>query len=197
MNGQDTPSPSAENRYWVYFAERVGGRYETRKGKGERVIVEVEGRTVVVDNERRLPWDISTRYRSLFVSADGFRFRLSSVDADPLTFIRSQFGGKDVQIGVRYFDEKFYLQATDPNRLRALLEDPAVREQLSELPKIRMEIRSEKTRPANVLELRFVIGERIEEIARLQHLYSLFATFLDRLDELGCVKPEQPGIELL
>jgi hypothetical protein len=196
MSGQGTPSPSPESRYWVYFAERVGGRYEERRGKGERVVVEADERTIVVDTELRLPWVMSTRYRALFVSADGFRFRISSVDRDPATFVRSQFGGKDLQIGVRYFDDKFLLQATHPEKLRVLLGDPVLREQFSELPQIRMEIRSDKNHPANVLELRFVMGGRIEEITRLQHLYSLFATVLDRLAELGSVKPEKPNIEL-
>jgi hypothetical protein len=196
MSGQDTPSPSAENRYWVYFAERIGGQYETGRGRGERVVIEGDERTIVVDTEGSVPWLMSTRYRALFISEDGFRFRISSVDRDPATFIRSQFGSKDVQIGVRYFDDKFLLQATDPAKLRTLLEDPVLREQFSELPRIRMEIRSDKTRPVNVLELRFVMGGRIEEITRLQHLYSLFATVLDRLAELGSVKPEKPKIEL-
>lgn len=196
MSGQDTPSPSAENRYWVYFAERIGGRFEEGKGKTERVVVEVDGRTVVVDTEGVLPWTVCTRYRALFVSADNFYFSLSSVDADPVTFIRSQMGGKDVQIGVRYFDDKFLLKASDPEKLRTLLEDPVLREQFSELPKIRMEIRAEKGRPANVLELRFTMAGRIEEITRLQHLFTLFATVLDRLAELGSVTAEKPDGEL-
>jgi hypothetical protein len=196
MSGQGTPSPSAEHRYWVYFAERIGGRYEESKGKGERVVVEVDGRTVVVDTEGHLPWTVSTRYRALFFSADNFHFSLSSVDADPMTLIRSQLGSKDVQVGVRYFDDKFLLKASDPQKLRELLDDPVLREQFSELPKIRMEIRDDKARPTNVLELRFTMAGRIEEITRLQHLFSLFTSILDRLDEMGCVRPGKPEVEL-
>lgn len=196
MSGQDTPSPSAEHRYWVYFAERIGGRFEEGKGHGERVVVEVDERTVVVDHEGVLPWTVSTRYRTLFLSADNFRFSLSSVDADPITFIRSQIGGKDVQVGVRYFDDKFQLKASDPQKLRTLLDDPVLREQFSELPKIRMEIRPEKNHTVNVLELRFTMAGRIEEIARLQHLFGLFTSVLERLEELGSIKAGKPQAEL-
>ena len=194
MSGQGTPS--AEHRYWVYFAERVGGRYEESRVKGERVVIELDERRVVVDTEGVLPWAVSTRYRALFFSADGFQFRLTSVDASPVTFLKSQIGGKDVQIGVRYFDDKFLLKASDPEKLRSLLEDPVLREQFAELPRIRMEIRSEKGRPTDVLELRFTVAGRIEEITRLQHLFGVFTTVLDRLEEMGSVKVGKPEVEL-
>src|SRR5262249_26374428 len=122
-------------------------------------------------------------------SADGFRFSLCSPNIDLATLLRHATGAKDVQIGVPYFDKKFVIAASNREKIRALLDDPVLREQISELGKFRMEIRADKTPPANAAEFRFLIAGKTEEISRLHHLFGLFTTVLDRLTDLGSVTP--------
>ena len=190
MSNPKQKTPQTENRYWLYFAERVGGRYEEDAKGHEQVLVTAHGRTVTVDRETVSPWAVFTRYRCRFTSADGFRFSLYSPDIDLATQLRQATGAKDVEIGIPYFDKKFVIEASEQEKIRALLDDPVLREQISELSKIRFEIRADKTLPAGAVEFRFLIAGKIEEITRLHHLFGLFTTFMERLASLGSIAPD-------
>jgi|GEM_PF-4960778 hypothetical protein len=189
---------SDNGRYLEYLAERIEGVYSEPDSKtGERVVATIQGRPMVLDVERTPLFDVRTRYRTLFVATDQFQFRLSPPDFDTPTTLRRVLGrASDVKIGVPYFDEKYLIEATDTEKVRLFLDEPVLREQIRDLGKFCLEIRSEKDYPREIAELRLTIAGKTEEIARLHYLFDLMGKFMERLVHQGSASPELPTIEL-
>jgi hypothetical protein len=193
---QGSGGGAPEERFWLYLAERTGGRFEAAtKTRPDRVIVPHGGREYAVEVGKQ-GMGIVTRCRVLFVSADGFRFRVCSPDIDLPTRLRQLTGAKDVEIGVPYFDKKFVIEASDAEKVKTLLDDPALREQFTDLRRFDLATRQEKTFPPDTLELRLLLPGRTDDVSRLQYLQVFTATILDRLTDLGSVAPTAPGAEL-
>ncbi|GAB4465747.1 MAG: hypothetical protein OHK0029_36630 [Armatimonadaceae bacterium] len=185
---------SEQGRHLEYLAERIGGTHHKASGKhAERVVATVQGYSVTLDTVRTPLFATHTRYRARFVAPEPFAFRLSPPDFDTATTLRRTLGkAADVQIGVPYFDDKYLIEATDGAKMRQFLDDPVLRQQIGDLGKFYLELRTDKDFPANHRELRLLLTGKTEEIARLQYLFDLMGIFLSRLEDLGCLSETVP-----
>lgn len=190
--GQQSGGGSPEDRFWLYLAERTGGNFEAAtKAHPDRVVVSLDGHSYAIEVGKQ-GMAVVTRCRVLFTSTDGFRFRVCSPDIDLTTQLQQMMGGKDVQIGVPYFDKKFVIQTNNTEKIKTLLDDASLREQFSDLRRFDLSVRADKSHPADTVELRLFLPGRIDDVARLHYLQGFTATILDRLTTLGSVSPNPP-----
>ena len=107
---------------------------------------------------------------------------------------------QDVEVGHVQFDRDFIIKGTDEPKLRALFANVKIRELIEAQPDIYFAVKDDEGMfgakfPAGVDELYFLVGGAIKDVARLKHLFELFAETLDELCRIGSAYEESPPLE--
>jgi hypothetical protein len=196
-------SGPSKDEIWRQLAEQAHAEFV--KGGwvlGSKVVAHVDPWTVTLDtySEGSGGDNVTfTRLRAPYVHRDGFRFTIYR--AGVFTFLGEMLGFHDIDIGDRRFDEQFVIKATDEQRVHQLLADPRVRELFHAQPKVNLQVKDDEgwfraNFPEGVDELQFTAAGVINDIARLEGLFELFAVLLHRLCQIGSACKTDPGVQL-
>ena len=189
---------------WNLLAQQVGGQFIEGKGFGgvHRVEVSVGQWIVTLDTfvvstgKTHITY---TRMRAPFVNRDGFRFSIDR--AGFFNAIARKLGFQDVEIGDAEFDKAFVIKTNDESRVRTFLADAELRHQLVLQPTLSFAVVDDEgwfgeKFPEGVDELRFQTVGVIKDLERLQQLFELFATTLNRLCHIGSAYEDDPKVRL-
>ncbi len=140
-----------------------------------------------------------TRLRAPYVNPDRFRFTIYRRGF--FSDIAKWLGMQDIVVGHEEFDRDFIIKGTDETKLRALFDNPKLRELIAAQPKIHLTVKDNEgfwgaNFPADTDELHFHAGGVIKDLERLKLLFELFAETLDQLCHIGSAYEEAPKVKL-
>ena len=133
---------------------------------------------------------VTTRIRSVFIAKSKFRFVIDKGSGWYVTRKQAEEPGQPLWGPYPEIQSEFYVDGTDPEKLREILLDQRIRNLIVALPKLLIEIKDS--------ELVFVYSgpELILNIDALKALFELFRLILTRLVEVGLVTNEDPNCAL-
>jgi hypothetical protein len=193
----------SQKEVWAALAPQVGGVFEPgRWTKPHKIMARHGAWTFTLDTfvvpagKTYIPF---TRLRAPYVNPDGFRFKIRRRSV--WTSVAEALGLHDVQVGHEAFDEAFVIHGSDPDRLRALFDDEALRAILEVIPEISLEVKDDEgwfgvDFPEGVDELCLAVAGVIKDEETLKHWFELFAALLDRLCAIGSAYRNDPGVAL-
>ncbi|HVV73421.1 MAG TPA: DUF3137 domain-containing protein [Verrucomicrobiae bacterium] len=140
-----------------------------------------------------------TRLRAPYVNPDHFRFTIYRRGL--FSDLAKWFGMQDIVVGHEDFDRDFIIKGTDQAKLRALLDDPKLRELIAAQPEIHLTVKDNEGYwgvdfPPDTDELHFHVPGIIKEMNRLKLLFDLFAETLDQLCHIGSAYEVKPKVTL-
>lgn len=200
------PSPHGilgprQDTVWRRFADEVRGNVlEGTMFTPERVLIARGAWTIVLDTLfSAASKSTDTRLRAPFVNPG--RFRLAIYRRGLLSDLAVKLGMQDVEVGHHDFDREFVIKGNSDSSLRALLDDPRLRQLLAAQRSGRLEVQDVdksfqplERHPAVVVdELCFTIPGVVKDLARLRDALELVGQALDRLRWLGAAAPEAPS----
>jgi len=146
------------------------------------------GKTVVV----------FTRLRAPYVNPDRFRFTIYRRGL--FSDIAKWLGMQDVVVGHEDFDRDFIIKGTEETKLRALFDNPRLRELIAAQPEIHLTVKDDEGFlgagfPDDTDELHFHVHGAIKDVERLKLLFELFAETLDQLCRIGSAYAEAPKLK--
>jgi hypothetical protein len=107
---------------------------------------------------------------------------------------------QDVEVGHADFDRDFIIKGTEEKKLRALFDNPRLRELIAAQPEIHLTVKDDEGWgtgfPADTDELCFHVHGIIKDVERLKLLFDLFAETLDELCRIGSAYEEAPKLKL-
>jgi hypothetical protein len=170
--------------------------------KGDKVQLHVKNWTITLDIYTVSDGHSShvyTRVRAPYRNKDGFRFMICRRNF--LTDIQKFFGIQDVEIGEPEFDKDFIIQSNDEIKIKRLLANNTIREQIVQQPRVRFEVRDDEgwrgvKFPEDVDELIFKVHGFIRDVETLKALLGLFAETLNYLCQSGSASSYDPDVEL-
>jgi hypothetical protein len=188
---------------WQALAAEMEGRFRAGTwANGARVDVDVGSWTFtldvyVVSTGKTTQW--FTRLRAPYVNPTGFRFKVFRQGF--FAKIGKAFGMQDVVIGVPEFDERWVVQGTDDTRLATIFATPSIRASLEAAGDVSFEVKDDegwfgRKFPQGVDELVLTTHGLVNDMARLQAFFALFAATLERLVETGDASERPPGLAL-
>ena len=139
-----------------------------------------------------------TRLRAPYVNPDRFRFTIYRRGL--FSDIAKWLGMQDVVVGHEDFDRDFIIKGTEEGKLRALFDNPRLRELIAAQPKIHLTVKDDEgiwgaDFPADTDELHFHVRHIIKDVERLKLLFELFAETLDQLCRIGSAYEEAPKLK--
>jgi hypothetical protein len=142
---------------------------------------------------------VFTRLRAPYVNPDQFRFTVYRRGF--FSDIAKWLGMQDIEVGHPDFDRDFIIKGTDEQKLRALFDNPRLRELIAAQPQIHFTVKDNEglfgaSFPADTDELCFTVPGVIKEVDRLKQLFDLFAETLDQLCGIGCAYEHAPHLRL-
>jgi hypothetical protein len=190
--------PSKEE-VWRAIAAEVGGRFTPGGWLGlDRVQVQAGDWIVTLDTTQkgRVPY---TRLRAPFINRDGLWF--SVFPATLFSEFGKRFGVQDVEIGDPLFDRRFMVQSNDPERVRALLQNPRIRAAILAQKQVLFGTLPDEGAfgprfPDGVNELEFLHGGLVKDHDQLRALFDLFAETLHFLGHLDSAYQEDPALHV-
>ena len=140
-----------------------------------------------------------TRLRAPYVNPDRFRFTIYRRGL--FSDIAKWLGMQDVVVGHEDFDRDFIIKGTEETKLRALFDNPRLRELIAAQPKIHLTVKDGEGFfgagfPDDTDELLFHVHGTIKDVERLKLLFELFAETLDQLCRIGSAYEEAPKLKL-
>lgn len=140
-----------------------------------------------------------TRLRAPYVNPDRFRFTIYRRGL--FSDIAKWLGMQDVEVGHDDFDRDYIIKGTEEPKLRALFDNPRLRELIAAQPKIHLTVKDNEGYwgpdfPADTDELCFHVRHIIKDVERLKLLFELFAETLDQLCRIGSAYEEAPKLKL-
>ena len=140
-----------------------------------------------------------TRLRAPYVNPDRFRFTIYRRGL--FSDIAKWFGMQDIVVGHEDFDRDFIIKGTEEKGLRALFDNPRLRELIAAQPEIHLTVKDNEGffgagYPDDTDELHFHVGGTIKGVERLKLLFELFAETLDQLCHIGSAYEEAPKLKL-
>ena len=140
-----------------------------------------------------------TRLRAPYVNPDHFRFTIYRRGL--FSEIAKWLGMQDIVVGHEDFDRDFIIKGTDEGKLRALFDNPKLRELMAAQPEIHLTVKDNDGYlgadfPADTDELYFHVHGTIKDVERLKLLFELFAETLDQLCRIGSAYEEAPKLKL-
>jgi hypothetical protein len=140
-----------------------------------------------------------TRLRAPYVNPDHFRFTIYRRGL--FSEIAKWPGMQDVVVGHEDFDRDFVIKGTEQTKLRALFDNPKLRELIAAQPKIHLMVKDNDgywgaNFPADTDELYFHVHGIIKDVERLRLLFELFAETLDQLCHIGSAYENKPKVTL-
>ncbi len=188
---------------WRRLCTETGGDYvEGGFWKKDKVQVTHEEWTITLDNyavSTGKTTTVFTRLRAPYLNPDHFRFTIYRRGL--FSDIAKWLGMQDVKVGHEDFDRDFIIKGTEEGKLRALLDNPRLRELIAAHPKIHLTVKDNEGRrganfPAETDELCFHVHGIIKDVERLKLLFELFAETLDQLCRIGSAYEEAPKLKL-
>ena len=142
---------------------------------------------------------VFTRLRAPYVNPDQFRFKIYRRGF--FSDIGKRLGMQDIEVGYPDFDRDFIIKGTDEGKLRALFDNPRVRELIIAQPQIHFMVKDNEGSfgpnfPDDTDELCFHVSGIIKDVERLKLLFELFAETLDQLCHIGSAYEETPKVQL-
>jgi hypothetical protein len=140
-----------------------------------------------------------TRLRAPYVNPDRFRFTIYRHGL--FSDFAKWLGMQDIVVGHEDFDRDFIIKGTDQAKLRALFDNPKVRELIAAQPEIHLTVKDNEgcwgaDFPDNTDELHFHVHGIIKDVDRLKLLFELFAVTLDQLCHIGSAYEDRPNVTL-
>lgn len=140
-----------------------------------------------------------TRLRAPYVNPGHFRFTIYRRGF--FSELAKWFGMQDVVVGHEDFDRDFIIKGTEEARLRALFDNPKLRELIAAQPEIHFTVKDNEGYwgpdfPADTDELHFHVQGIIKDVERLKLLFELFAETLDQLCHIGSGYENKPNVTL-
>lgn len=181
-----------ENELWKKISEELGGQLTDEKGsRHDKVVARVGPWTVTLDQHSEAGYrseHIYTRLRAPFVNPDCLRFAVSHQGI--FANIGTLIGMQDIQVQHEPFDKMFLIQGSDPDKIKTLFDDDALRELVKLEPNIHLQVRDagswfEDQFEEDVDELVLEVEGVVKDIHRLKRLYMLFARTLNGMCKLG------------
>jgi len=188
---------------WAQLAREIGADFdEGGFWKGSKVTAHVKEWTVTLDTfvvSTGKSTITYTRMRAPYVNRDGFRFKIYRRGI--FSGLGRRFGVQDIDVGDPEFDQDYVVQGSDPEQVRRLLANPAIRALIQAQPDINLEVKDDEgwfgaKVPEGVDELYFHVVGIIKEVDQLKLLFELYATTLDHLCHIGSAYEQDPGISL-
>jgi hypothetical protein len=142
---------------------------------------------------------VFTRLRAPYVNPDHFRFTIYRRGL--FSDIAKWLGMQDVEVGHEEFDRNFIIKGTDERKLRALFDNPKLRDLIAAQPQIHLTVKDNEGHwgadfPADTDELCFHVLGIIKDVERLKLLFELFAETLDQLCRIGSAYEDAPKVKL-
>lgn len=181
-----------ENELWKKISDQLGGELTDQKGsRHDKVVAQVGQWTVTLDQHSEAGYrseHIYTRLRAPFVNPDGLRFAVSHQSI--FTNIGTLVGMQDIKVEHEPFDNMFRVQGSNPDKIKSLFDDDALRELVKLEPHINIQVRDagnwfEDWFKDEVDELVVEVEGEVKDIDRLKRLFYLFARTLDDMCRLG------------
>ncbi len=181
-----------ENDLWKALSDALGGTLTDRKGsRHDKVVAKVGQWTVTLDVHAEAGYrseHVYTRLRAPFVNPDGLRLAISHQTV--FSNIGKLVGMSDIEVDHDPFDKMYYIQGSDPEKLRALFDDDQLRELIKTEPYIHLQVRDagnwfEDYYPNDVDELVLEVEGEVQDLERLKRLFDIFALMMDDLCLLG------------
>jgi hypothetical protein len=193
----------SEAEVWRQLCAEIGGRYVEGKRFREDKVEVTHGEWIVTFDTYVVSTGKTTsehtRLRAPYVNPEGFRFTVYRRGL--LSDVAKWLGMQDVTVGYPDFDRDFIIKGTSPARLCELFADQRLRELIAQQPDIHFSVKDDEgwfgpRFPEKVDELCFISHGVIEDVARLEQLYRLFARTLDQLCRMGSAYDDAPGVAL-
>lgn len=194
--------PSREE-IWRQLSTETGADY-VRGGfwKGDKVQAAHGEWTITLDAfavSNGKTTHVYTRLRAPYVNPDSFRFTIYRRGF--FSDLAKWLGMQDIAVGHADFDRDFIIKGTDASKLRALFDNPALRELIAAQPQIHLTVKDNEgwfgpDFPANTDELSFHVSGIIKDMDRLKLLFALFAETLDQLCRIGSAYEDAPKLKL-
>ena len=142
---------------------------------------------------------VFTRLRAPYVNPDHFRFTIYRRGL--FSDIAKWLGMQDISVGHENFDRDFIIKGTEEGKLRALFDNPRLRELIAAQPQIHLTVKDDEgwlgtAFPADTDELCFHVQGIIKDVKRLKLLFELFAETLDQLCRIGSAYEKAPNLKL-
>ncbi len=181
-----------KDEVWAQLAHEFGGDFlEGGLWNKDVVHVQVDAWEIVLDTFTRKQGKhrkTYTRIMAPFVNRDDLYFKIYR--AGFFTGVAKYFGMKDIQINDEYFDKEFVIKGNDEFKITWILDNPAMKEQLTNTEHVHFEIKNNEglfykdDYSEGIDELYFEKRGVIKDINELRHLFQLFALILDKITEL-------------
>jgi hypothetical protein len=188
---------------WRQLSAAIGANYvQGGFWKGDKVEAAHEEWTITLDTYAVSTGKVTmvfTRLRAPYVNPDHFRFTIYRRGL--FSDIAKWLGMQDIQVDHEDFDRDFIIKGTEEAKLRALFDNPRLRELIAAQPQIHLTVKDDEgcwgtTFPENTDELCFHVSGIIKDVERLKLLFELFAETLDQLCRIGSAYEEAPKIKL-
>lgn len=191
--------PSKEE-IWRQIATDIGGEYiDGGFWKSGVLRYQHENWEMLMDtwsDGNRGPY---TRLRIPFINKDGLQFRI--YEKNFFSDIGKALGSQDIQIEDPRFDPKFIIQGNNVPKVKKLLRDAQLKALFDLVPGINVHVKNSngifsKKFPPNVDMLFFQHRGILKDKEKLQLIFRLFTTLLERLVQIDSAYQDDPGLRL-
>ena len=181
---------------WTQFAHQFGGRLNDELPRKPRVSISAAGWKLTLDVEQIGEYSF-TRMRAAYVNPQRFRFMLWREGF--FSKIGKLLGMEDIQIGHDDFDSEFVVRSNQPEQVRRLLSNAALRQLLHLQPPFEMMVKDGQCYAANdyarpIDELQYRTRGVARDLVTLHNLHDLFTTTLGLLREMGAADETGEGL---
>jgi len=188
----------AIRRDWAPLIEEWDGEYfpERRGSDGPGLTVRHGPFTLWLGVEHGGAPGPIFQVRAPFLNRTGLELNLSLEDLS--AHVSRMLGGHDVEIGFPPFDQKFWLEASDPEVARSLF-TPQLRDKIFQSPGKEIFFRVGRAHglPKDVSVLFTGVRANRDDVTdRLRATFDFVAAMLDRLVYVGVADPHDPEVAL-
>ncbi|HKS35944.1 MAG TPA: DUF3137 domain-containing protein [Verrucomicrobiae bacterium] len=193
----------SKQEIWQRLSAEIGADYV--KGgfwKGDKVQATHGEWTITLDTFAVSTGKVTivyTRLRAPYVNPDHFRFTIYRRGL--FSDIAKWLGMQDIEVGHPDFDRDFIIKGTDEQKLRALFDNPRLRELITAQTQIHFTVKDNeglfgKDFPEDTDELCFTVVGIVKDVERLKQLFDLFGETLDQLCRIGSAYEQAPNVKL-
>ena len=189
----------SKQEVWRQLCAETGATYvQGGFWKGDKVQVTHDSWTVTLDTyavSTGKTTIVFTRLKAPFANPDHFRFTIYREGL--FSEIAKWFGMQDIEVGHEEFDRDFIIKGTQETKVRALFDNPRIRELIAAQPHIHLMVKGAggswgASSATDTDELYFHVPGIIKDVERLKLLFDLFAETLDQLYRIGSADQGEP-----
>lgn len=184
--------------FWKSFAEAIHGEFiEGQYWHSDKVILPFKNISIIFDNYTYYTTSggnsytqIYTRVNAPFFSNDNFIFEVHK--SNFFSGVAKVFGAQDVKIGVHDFDKAYIIKANDEFKIKSLLIEKEIRQQIQQIHNLNLQISAQKgiweeQLPANQYELVFFTEGEVKDTATLLNILKLMKLVIQRLEDINII----------